>query len=124
MFTIDKGVPLPPKASPRKSNYPFHDMVPGDSFAIPLPEGRLLRTLRSRTMSYAADWAKRHAPGSKFETRSENDGNALRIWLVSKPQSLATLVQPMARPPPVTGRVHKLVDDEPSKRRSQPSSRY
>lgn len=61
---VDKGIPIPNK-------WPFAEMKPGDSFAIP-PE------IKRHTVAVSAmRYAKRH--GMKFTTRKMPDGT-FRCW--------------------------------------------
>lgn len=116
-FKVEKGVPIPPRFE-LKRLYPFDQMSPGDSFAVPVPQGKTAKMIRQHINGNSNSWSRRHAPGARFATRIEDDGKTVRIWLLSKPQPLAPLAA-VPTPPPVAGRVHKLEDDEsdPPKRR-------
>ncbi len=45
-FEIEKGVPMPP-TGPARLKYPFANMQPGDSFAVPSEDGNRLRAAAS-----------------------------------------------------------------------------
>lgn len=98
-FKIEKGVPIPAKPGTRETIYPFAEMVPGDSFPVPILEGKTAIYAQQQIRARATTWAARNAAGAKFVTRAEPDGKSVRIWLLSKPQSLAPLAQ-VATPPP------------------------
>ena len=49
-FVIEKGIPVPPRASTAATAYPFGQMQPGDSFFAPYPKAKTLRF-------YAKNWA-------------------------------------------------------------------
>jgi hypothetical protein len=108
MITIDKGVPVPPKRPGTETKFPFATMQAGDSFAQPPKDGQDTIKLRQRLTGAAHAWAKRHAPGAKFTTRVEPDGKSVRIWLLSKPASLAPLS--VAQLP--VAKTHKLANKE------------
>lgn len=117
-FKIEKGVPVPPrKGAIGESLYPFADMSPGDSFVVQATKERPSAKLRSRLTGAACAWAKRRAPGSRFATRVEPDGN-VRIWMLSRPASLAPTARPSAPPPAAIGKVHRLADGEDEKERT------
>lgn len=75
MFTIEKDIPVPSTGAGRPPIYPLGDMAAGDSFFVPLPEGKVLRELQG-SVSRAA---KAHA-GKKFTTRKVEGG--IRVWRV------------------------------------------
>lgn len=79
MFIIEKGIPVPAVASGRPTIYPLERLGVGDSFFIPLPEGKKHRDLQS-SVSRAA---KAHE-GKKFTTRKDvsPDGgtDGIRVW--------------------------------------------
>lgn len=104
MIKIEKGVPMPPKVGGMNGLYPFSDMSPGDSFALPLTD-KTIEHLRSKLSACANGWAKRHAPGAKFATRIEDGRKSVRIWLLIKPAPLA----PLPIEPP---KVHKIANRE------------
>lgn len=107
-ITVEYDVPIPPKAGTRECIYPFASMREGSSFAIPVPEGKTVKSLRMLISSRAYAWAKRHAPGAKFTTRVEGDNAGVRIWLLTKP---APLVPTKLAELPVA-KVHKLANKE------------
>lgn len=79
MFIIEKGIPVPASTSGRPTIYPLGNMDDGDSFFIPLPEGKKHRDLQSSV----ARAAKAHE-GKKFATRKDvsPDGgtDGIRVW--------------------------------------------
>ena len=79
MFTIEKDIPVPSTGAGRPTIYPLGDMLVGDSFFIPLPEGKALRDLQG-SVSRAA---KAH-DGKRFTTRkvASEDGKptGIRVW--------------------------------------------
>lgn len=91
MITIDKGVPMPAVRGRTERIYPFDAMQPGDSFAVPVPDGKTVIATRARLTGAAHMYAKRYAPGAKFTTRAEDGDKSVRIWLLSKPVPLAPL---------------------------------
>jgi len=78
MIKMDKGVPIPKR---RKSKYPILDMFVGDSFAVPVPEGRNPRRVQS-SINTACNKIK--TDGEKFTTRSlvEDGERVIRCWRV------------------------------------------
>ena len=82
MFTIEKGIFVLAITSGCFIFYPLGSMDVGDSFFIPLPEGKKHRDLQS-SVSRAA---KAHE-GKKFTTRKavSPDGGAdgVRVWRVA-----------------------------------------
>jgi hypothetical protein len=100
---IEKGVPVPPKKGPHECMYPFADMKPGDSFAI--PHGGKKYLMQSIAQS-ARKWAKNNAPGAKFTCRTE--GENVRIWMHTRPASLAPIS--VAELP--VAKAHKLANHE------------
>lgn len=121
MIKIEKGVPIPPKVGPCETLYPFVDMQSGDSFAIAVPDGKTVKSLRMLLTSRAAAWAKRHAPGTKFTTRIEDGDKAVRIWMLIKPASLA----PLSVTNLPVAKAHKIEDDPdpPGRRRAARAER-
>ncbi len=74
MYKIAKGVPLPPRP---QLTYPFADMAPGDSFAIPCSieeRHRIQQRLSGRVCAAAKKL------GYTFTTAQENHG--VRCWRV------------------------------------------
>lgn len=69
-FIIEKGIPLQP-IQKGVVKYPFHKMDVGDSFSVPKPDGRKLRSASSA-------YAKRI--GKKFTVRTQ--GGVVRLWRV------------------------------------------
>lgn len=82
MITIQKGVPLPPTQEVvAKSRYPWDLMQVGDSFLVPLEEGKTARQLMQRISPAASRHAAR--TGRKYALRIVEDG--VRIWRVEDP---------------------------------------
>jgi hypothetical protein len=79
---IDKDVPMPPPTDGRPRKYPFPDMAPGDSFAVPLAgemrdgEDHAVLKLRSAVTQHT----RRH--GGKFTVRTDREAGEARCWRV------------------------------------------
>ena len=73
MYTIEKGIPIPAPAGGRPAVYPLEGMDVGDSFFIPLPEGKKPQG----TQSGVARAARRFADKT-FSSRKVEGG--IRIW--------------------------------------------
>ena len=80
MIQIERGVPVPPKRVGQIAKYPFHEMEPGDSFAVDVGTDDPRRVV-NRVNTAAQAWKRRHNPGAKF--RLEAKGGVVRIWLVN-----------------------------------------
>jgi hypothetical protein len=82
-FSIERGVPFPSYTFPVQLTYPFADMLPGDSFLIPVPSMATKADVgRLRSTFYAAlkrAQKARVATGS-FTTRRVENG--VRVWRV------------------------------------------
>ena len=77
-ITIEKGVPLPPRrTAPSLCSNLLASMEPGDSFIVPLEEGRKMQHYKA--YHNAVNWARRS--GRKVTARLTPEG--LRIWRVS-----------------------------------------
>lgn len=72
---IDKNIPLP-RASKKRTVYPFQSLAVGESFFVP---GRT-----PATISGSRQYAER-ATGHRFISRSvdENGKNGVRVWRVA-----------------------------------------
>lgn len=57
-FVIDKGIPVPPRASTPATAYPFGQMQPRDSFFAPCQKAKILRF-------YAKNWVPLSEIGKK-----------------------------------------------------------
>lgn len=81
MYAIEKRVPIPAvsKKSGRRPKYPFAQMKPGDSFAVPVRGPKAINTARRRLTVSACIAAKKY--GAKFVTRSTP--KAVRCWRVA-----------------------------------------
>ena len=73
MYTIVKGIPLPGPSVGRPAAYPLKDMDVGDSFLIPLTEGKKPSYVQS-SVSHAAKGLE----GKTFVTRTAEGG--IRVW--------------------------------------------
>ena len=80
---IDKHLPTPPPADGRPRKYPFPDMAPGDSFAVPLAgedthksEDLTAVRLRASAIRYA------RMNGGKFTVRTDRQAGEARCWRV------------------------------------------
>jgi len=73
VFIIEKGIPVPASTSGRPTIYPLGNMDVGDSFSIPLPEGKKHRDLQS-SVSRAA----KAREGKTFSSRKVEGG--VRVW--------------------------------------------
>lgn len=67
-YTVEEGVPVPPKKYVRKSKYPFVHMQPNQSVLI---EGKSYNSLMGVLRKYKAE-------GKKFIVRQVEQG--LRVW--------------------------------------------
>ncbi len=68
-YKVDKDIPIPPARS-TLARYPFADMEPGDTFAVPAEENKKVRLA-------AHSYGKRH--GKAFTIRRQEDGT-VRVW--------------------------------------------
>ncbi|WP_074298642.1 hypothetical protein [Paraburkholderia phenazinium] len=73
-FAIEKGIPVPPRAS-GVTWHPFGQMEVGDSVFIPVKPGRDVPRIRHAAASYGRDH------GRKFTTREQSGG--VRVWRVA-----------------------------------------
>lgn len=64
----------------RPSKYPFRELSKGDSFFVPLPEGKTIRYLRHLIASNVSA-ANRNIEGAQFDYASGKDG--VRVWRIS-----------------------------------------
>jgi hypothetical protein len=80
-YQIEKGVPLPRKASGRvkESKYPFQDMQPGDSFFVP-----------GGTASYVSAVACAAARKGFGPFTIRNVEGGVRVWCLPKPAETCT----------------------------------
>jgi hypothetical protein len=80
MFTIDEGIPVPPRASrsPGESKYPFVHMEVGDSFLVPVDaaNGDTTTKARGRIAQACTKASKRY--DVKFIARAVSGG--VRVW--------------------------------------------
>lgn len=82
-IAIDKDIPLPVQARKASgSKYPFDDMMPGDSFAVPVPEGVTPERASSRLRNAAGSWRMRTQStyGFRVVTVEEGGVQKVRIW--------------------------------------------
>lgn len=73
MYTIEKGIPIPAPAGGRPAVYPLEGMGVGDSFFIPLPEGKKPQGAQSGVAR-----AAKGIEGKTFRTRTVEGG--VRVW--------------------------------------------
>jgi hypothetical protein len=79
---IDRHLPTPPPTNGRPRKYPFPDMKPGDSFAVPLSnvqrdgEDHAAVKLRAAAIRYAG------THGGKFTVRTDRQAGEARCWRV------------------------------------------
>ncbi len=73
-FTIERGIPIPPRPLLQR-RYPFKDMKVGDSIFVPNPTSSL--------RGYVCTWSRDH--GMKFASRRETvrRKNGLRFWRIA-----------------------------------------
>jgi hypothetical protein len=91
MLKLDKHVPIPKKASGKKRNEEFHNLLEvmevGDSIAFPIDTTRRgPRNHRDILVSRQAENFRAMARtqfGYKMTMRSSSDGSEMRIWRVS-----------------------------------------
>lgn len=72
---INKNIPIPPRQEGRTPYYPFAEMKPGDSFAVPWEQ-------ETNTRTAAYHHAQRY--GRRYTTRKRLEGGkeVLRVWRV------------------------------------------
>lgn len=87
-ITVEKGIPIPQaRSAGRAPKYPFEQMVPGSSFAVPLDPNVSERRNMQRLASCSAAWAKRREINWTFAVRVRHQDEAgkaiepeVRIW--------------------------------------------
>lgn len=77
MIKVESGIPIPNR-KPNSRQYPWHDMKPGDSFAVPL-DGKDARRVQTNVMSASARW--KHLHGWRFTSKTFADH--VRVWRIS-----------------------------------------
>ena len=90
MLKLDKYVPIPKKASGKKRNEEFHNLLKvmevGDSIAFPIDATRRgPRNRRDILVSRQAENFRTMARtqfGYKMTMRSSSDGSEMRVWRV------------------------------------------
>ena len=81
MFPIDKNIPIPPRTpTTRMSKFPLESMDVGDSFLIPIEDGRNISEEGNRVANVIRKWARRRGDGWKFSRRITSQG--IRIWRI------------------------------------------
>lgn len=77
-FKIESGVPVPPRTG--RTIYPFREMKPGDSFALPLNGGgpAVQKLMMRRVISAAQTFTRRYGP--HFTVRLVLDEGIIRVW--------------------------------------------
>jgi hypothetical protein len=77
-FKIDKSVPIPEKTV-RRAKYPFKNMEEGDSFFVPLPDGK------SPSGVYASISTAKNRLKINLTTAREDGG--IRVWRIPQESS-------------------------------------
>jgi hypothetical protein len=84
MIEIESGIPIPVRGtfrgnsnSGRKAMYPFGDMAVGDSFFVPVKNGRTPAQTRNSITGAISYHTKAH-PGRRFVSRIVEGG--VRFW--------------------------------------------
>ena len=73
---IESGIPIPIKGS-QKTIYPFQDMAVGDSFFVPVKNGKTPAQTRNGITGVISYHTKAH-PGRRFASRIVEGG--VRFW--------------------------------------------
>lgn len=84
MIEIESGIPIPARGSGggdpksgRKAIYPFRDMAVGDSFFVPVKNGKTPQQTRNGITGAISFHTKAH-PGRRFVSRIVEGG--VRFW--------------------------------------------
>ena len=84
MIEIESGIPIPVKGTTRgspiagrKAIYPFRDMAVGDSFFVPVKNGKTPQQTRNGITGTISYHTKTH-PGRRFVSRIVEGG--VRFW--------------------------------------------
>ena len=75
-YAIQSGLPVPAR---KATQYPWADMLDGDSFSVPCNESER-RAVQRRLYVSGRAWCKRNRPAAQIVTRI--DGQGVRVWLV------------------------------------------
>lgn len=78
---IDSNIPMPMKKRRGFNSYPFHEMKVGDSFFVPLKEGKKQHSLICQISTSARLYSMASGKGWRFTTRSVEGG--CRVWRVN-----------------------------------------
>ena len=78
MFKIEKGIEIPEKKSGRKRKYPFVEMQVGESFFVPIVEGKSLQELQAMVGACA------NAAIGKGKVTVRIDGDGVRCWRIAE----------------------------------------
>jgi hypothetical protein len=76
-FEIEHGIPLPLSL---KGKMPVEKMAVGDSFFVPLTDGRTLRQLKA-SVTKAITWYHKKT-GKCFTVRSRGVDGGIRVWRI------------------------------------------
>src|SRR6266496_231447 len=80
-FEIEHGIPLPLSLS---AKMPVEKMAVGDSFFVPLTDGRTLKQLRTQVQA-GVGWYHRKT-GKCFTVRSRGVDGGVRVWRIEDRQ--------------------------------------
>lgn len=75
IFKIEKSIPIPEARGRRAKKYPFEQMEVGDSFFVPLEEGK------SPSAIHASIATAKHRLGINLTTAREEGG--IRVWRIA-----------------------------------------
>lgn len=82
-YVIRKRVPIPTinRYRSRNSKYPFEQMHPGDSFEVPVTDGKKVEKVRSAVYAATKKYVKETQGAVQFTTRILND-SVVGVWRV------------------------------------------
>lgn len=79
MIDIESDIPIPQRQNGRTAKYPFSQMKPGDSFAVPVGSEKP-KTVINRLNTAAHGWRRRNQPEARFTVAYEEQTGKVRIW--------------------------------------------
>lgn len=80
---IEKGVQIPKKGKYGYKEFPFDKMQIGDSFFVPLEEGKALTSLNAQISTNARTYSDINGKNWKFKTCRIREGiEGIRIWRI------------------------------------------
>jgi len=84
MYEIEDGVrpediPEAPRGGKRKQRYPLSDMAIGQSFFVPIPEGRTVSQARGPIQAAVSRFYRQH-PAHHFTIRYDAEQHGLRVF--------------------------------------------